>query len=489
VEILNLSREDLLSLLEREKKARESLIKAYFTLAEAQTVEEVVQHVLTIATELTESEGASCLLIDENTGDLVFKAATGEKSQELIGMRVPVGKGIAGKIAAEKTVVIVSNAEKDKNHYKGVDKKTGFTTRNLMGVPMLFLNEQVIGVIEVVNKIKGEYTQWDAELLSAFANIAASVIVNTMLLEKLHAEKKKVEAMVKASPVAICIFDSNTSSVKLANDFFQEIEHLLPSSFIRSKVDNIKSSDKTEISNSILTILKPSFASFSTRITPLSENEHIVYLTDTSELLLQQLILYQALQKIPTKTLELLSQNNNSEVAHFLKRTKWASRLAAGPLRIERNFHSVTKLIDTISSEFEALFSKRNLNFNIFLENLSTEDNLLLDFEAVYEAIAELLSNSYKYTEKGEVTLTISKISEDRVYFTVKDTGIGFSDSDYEKLKLPVNRVEFIKRLWEGAFGLLFVQEVAKAHAGTFKVSSEIGKGATISFSVKMTTV
>lgn len=62
-----------------------------------------------------------------------------------------------------------------------VDKQTGFKTRNLICIPIRTVNGDILGVVEVLNKISGEFDEQDARLLEAFAGNAGTAIENAML--------------------------------------------------------------------------------------------------------------------------------------------------------------------------------------------------------------------------------------------------------------------------------------------------------------------
>jgi signal transduction histidine kinase len=82
---------------------------------------------------------------------------------------------------------------KDKRHFKAIDKQTDFLTRNLLGVP-LFLHETIIGVLEVMNKRSGNFNQNDLHLLESVASFAAIAIENARLHRNVLAERDRVIA-------------------------------------------------------------------------------------------------------------------------------------------------------------------------------------------------------------------------------------------------------------------------------------------------------
>ncbi len=138
------------------------------------------------ARKIMNTEGVSLLLINKNTGELIFHTVTGKKSSKIKSIKIPSGKGIAGWIVDNKKSLIVNDVRKDKRFYQGTDKKTGFKTYNLIGAPLMS-NDKVIGAIEAVNK-KGHipFEQDDMDVFVALANMAAIAIQNAQYYKELH---------------------------------------------------------------------------------------------------------------------------------------------------------------------------------------------------------------------------------------------------------------------------------------------------------------
>jgi signal transduction histidine kinase len=136
-------------------------------------------------------EAGSLLLIDDETGELVFQIALGEKAEGVKPFRLPMGLGIAGHVAQSAEPLMISDAQKDRRHYKEVDVTTDFLTRSILCVPMIFKG-RVIGVIEIMNKLEGDFTESDLTLLNSTATYAAIAIENARLHQSVLAERDRV---------------------------------------------------------------------------------------------------------------------------------------------------------------------------------------------------------------------------------------------------------------------------------------------------------
>ncbi|MCI0520109.1 MAG: ATP-binding protein [Chloroflexi bacterium] len=135
------------------------------------------------AAELCSAEAASILLYDEAKRQLYFEAATNLETPLLKGLIVPVESSIAGWIIQERQPIIISDAQKDPRHFSKVGQTTKVQTRSLLGVPLI-AKDQVIGVLEAINKLQGNFTEADQEVLIALGAQAAVAIENARLFQQ-----------------------------------------------------------------------------------------------------------------------------------------------------------------------------------------------------------------------------------------------------------------------------------------------------------------
>jgi signal transduction histidine kinase len=156
-------------------------------------LDKVLTRIMEEVDELLQVEAGSLLLTEPATGDLVFQIALGDRAQELKPFRIPKGQGIAGEVALTGKPLLISNVDQDERHFKAVDEKINFSTRNMLCVPLL-LYDRVVGVLQVLNKKVGNFTQHDQELLSSIASYAAIAIENARLHENVLAERDRVIA-------------------------------------------------------------------------------------------------------------------------------------------------------------------------------------------------------------------------------------------------------------------------------------------------------
>jgi signal transduction histidine kinase len=144
-------------------------------------LEPLLQNMLESAVSILNCEAGSLFLVDEPTGDLVFKVTVGPVAANLVGQRLPPGSGIVGRAVQSRGPVIENEAQRSPTRFSGTDQQTGFVSRSLLAVP-LQVKGGVIGVVEVINRRDGlPFVEEDQNLLTAFAGQAAVAMENARL--------------------------------------------------------------------------------------------------------------------------------------------------------------------------------------------------------------------------------------------------------------------------------------------------------------------
>ncbi len=161
----------------------ERLMEVSRQLSSTLELRTLLNQIIQAATEMTDAEEASILLIDVQTGELRFEAASHLTSGAMTAIAVPMNS-VAGWIAKHGEPVLVEDAQHEQRWYRGVDDVIQHRTRNILGVPMK-AHERVIGVVEAINKRDNvSWTEDDVSTLSTLAAQAAIAIENARLFQQ-----------------------------------------------------------------------------------------------------------------------------------------------------------------------------------------------------------------------------------------------------------------------------------------------------------------
>ena len=195
----------------------QKLCEANQDLASVESVESLVPLLLDLAREVTDAEASSFFTYDADRQVLRFYTIQDDTiddaaEKSLKEMEIPLGEGIVGWVARQRQPLIVADAQKDDRFFKAADKSSGFVTRSILGVPVVYADE-LLGVMEVLNPMgKAGFDESDKDLLVSFANLAAVAIFRARLLQERLEQQKlqiqmetaaKIQALFRPSPPEI----------------------------------------------------------------------------------------------------------------------------------------------------------------------------------------------------------------------------------------------------------------------------------------------
>src|ERR671937_1763893 len=145
------------------------------------SLEDLLDELLTRIREILDADTAAFLMLDERTDELVARAAKGLEEEVERGVRIPVGGGFAGPIAAERHVVALDDVD-HANVLNPILRETGI--KSLLGAPLL-ARGRVLGVVHVGMLVRRRFGADDIELLQLAAERAAIALEHELVHEEL----------------------------------------------------------------------------------------------------------------------------------------------------------------------------------------------------------------------------------------------------------------------------------------------------------------
>lgn len=163
----------------------------------------LLRSVVDVARTIFDARAASIMLVDEATGELVFEAVSGEGSQSLVGSRFPLGKGVAGFVAASGQTLVIDDVSRDPRFAGDVAKSTGYTPQALMAAPLLEDGE-AFGVLSVLDRGQTARVSTLAdiellELLAAQASTALSIVQRARAARRAVGEDGRLAALARVA--------------------------------------------------------------------------------------------------------------------------------------------------------------------------------------------------------------------------------------------------------------------------------------------------
>ncbi|MGL5063665.1 MAG: ATP-binding protein [Microcoleus sp.] len=152
--------------------------------------------------------------------------------------------------------------------------------------------------------------------------------------------------------------------------------------------------------------------------------------------------------------------------------------LHPAPLHLPSLLQSVVE-IDRIRAE------QKGINFD-FQADADLPAGVCADEKRLRQVLINLLGNAIKFTDRGSVTFKVESI-EDKIRFQVRDTGVGMTPEQVEKIFLPFEQVGDLKKQAEGTgLGLAITQKIVSLMGGEISVSSIPGEGSTFSVELEL---
>jgi sigma-B regulation protein RsbU (phosphoserine phosphatase) len=162
-------------------------LNAMRTVSEVMTsninLDDLLNLILNKLVSTINAERGTLYLLDDERGELWSKVLL-EEIGPLSEIRVKVGEGISGHVAATGEVVNIPDAYADPRFNPQFDRVTGFRTRSILAAPMFNPQQKIIGVVQLLNKQDGPFTFRDERLLAAMSSQAAISIENARLYQQ-----------------------------------------------------------------------------------------------------------------------------------------------------------------------------------------------------------------------------------------------------------------------------------------------------------------
>ena len=139
------------------------------SLASEEAHKTLLQSIVDVARAIFDARASSIFLLDEDAGELVLEAVSGEGQEDLVGMRFPSSAGIAGWVLVTRQPLVLDDVTQDPRHARNVAERTGYVPKKLMAVPLLH-EERTLGVLYVLDRNdESAFTLREMDLLALFA--------------------------------------------------------------------------------------------------------------------------------------------------------------------------------------------------------------------------------------------------------------------------------------------------------------------------------
>lgn len=165
---------------------------------------------------ITNAERSSLFFLDEETGELWTKFGMGLDSTV-----IRTSKGIVSYVANSKVSYIVNDPYENPYFDSSVDIETGYRTKSVLSVPIFSTSKKVLGVIQVINKIDGEFNTNDLSILEGFASQIRIALENAHLFRQVNGIKNYLDILIQNLDNGIVTVGINGEIQTLNNTFYR----------------------------------------------------------------------------------------------------------------------------------------------------------------------------------------------------------------------------------------------------------------------------
>ena len=218
-----------------------SLIEATKNVNSTIDIDKLLGVILETAQKSINADRGTVYLIDELKGELWSKVAQGE---DMVEIRLPIGKGLAGSVAQTGEVINLADAYQDPRFNPEIDKQTGYVTKSMLTTPMKDKDGNIVGVFQMLNKENhGVFTEEDIEFLDALSAGASIAIQNAKMAQEIVKSERLSSIGQMASAIihdiknpmnTIRVYaqvmkkkSGNEEAVKLADEMIRQVDRLV----------------------------------------------------------------------------------------------------------------------------------------------------------------------------------------------------------------------------------------------------------------------
>jgi adenylate cyclase len=193
-----------MELIEDRRKTSELLLDVMKSFSSELEIDALLLKIMERTSTVLQAERSTLFLVDRKSQEIWSKVAQGSGMVEI---RVPIGRGIAGTVAATGETINIPDAYADPRFNQEVDRRTGYRTRTILCAPIRDGQGAVVGVAQVLNKAGGPFTRDDEDLLAALSAQAFIALDNARLFESVVTMKNYNESILSCMATGVMTLD------------------------------------------------------------------------------------------------------------------------------------------------------------------------------------------------------------------------------------------------------------------------------------------
>jgi HAMP domain-containing protein/signal transduction histidine kinase/CheY-like chemotaxis protein len=447
--------------------------------------------------------------------ELRLMASYGYKKRKNVSNRFKVGEALVGQAALERKPILL--AEPPDDYIKVTSGLGEAVPKNIIVMPVLF-EEQVLGVIELASfrEFSDTHQQFLDQLMETIGVVLSTIIANMRteelleqsqaLTQELQSQSEELQSQQDELKRSNSELEEQAKSLKASEELLQTQQEELQQTNeeLQEKAALLQQQNRDiEIKNREIELARKSLEEKAEQLA-LSSKYKSEFLANMSHelrtplnslLILSNLLAQNEDGNLSDKQIEFAHtiHTAGSDLLALINDILDLSKVEAGKMEVHPAHLGIQAVTDYVERSFRPVADEKKLGFEI-----STADDLPATIETdeqrLQQVLKNLLSNAFKFTDKGGVTLRIERAPTEMTFdseilnkaggvvaFSVSDSGIGIAE---DKLKLIFEAFQqadgTTSRKYGGTgLGLSISREIARLLGGEIKASSIVGEGST----------
>lgn len=422
------------------------------------------------------------------------------KKRKNLPTEIHLGEGVVGQVAVEKKTIVITNVPEE---YVSISTGIGEASpRNILVTPCIN-NGEVVCIIEL-----GSFRDFTDEQLQFIEEVSESIAIsinsaesrarmNELLnktleqseelqaqQEELRQNNEELEEQTKALKESEAFMQSQQEELRVINE---ELEERTKSLELQKKDIISKNQMLQQVQQEIEEKANDLEAANKYKTEFLANMSHELRTPLNSIIVLSQMLAEnKEIRSLDGKQIQFINTIHSSgeELLKLINDILDLSKVEAGKLDINLEDVDLNELIQYEKSKFAPIAEKNGLYFNIEIEK-DAPLKIVSDSQRLQQIINNLLSNAFKFTHNGGVTLSITSVKElegeNLLAISVKDTGIGIPKDKRELIFEAFKQSDgTTSRKYGGTgLGLSISRQLCELLGGTIKLESMEGKGST----------
>lgn len=477
------------------------------------SVNELTQKTINVLSRLIEAENGSFYIFNEDENKLVLNSTFAGTKSQMISDEYRIGHGIIGQVALERKAILLKNVRRSES--SSIDA----ICLNVYAFPLIY-EEKLYGVIEI-----SSFEMVD-DLRKQFIDVISSTIAISL---SSAIQNEKIKELLLISEEATNKAQEMSNQLKGANEILEEHQRQLQVQAEELQQTNAQLEEQQQILQQQSEEMQQTNAQLEENQLHMEEQSRLLRIKNeelekSRKEILEQSKAYEMANKYKTQFLANISHelrtplnsiillsnllvrsernikaqdaqekieviyNSGQHLLSLINDILDLSKIEAGRIELNCKYFKSDELINELTSMFKETAMEKSIEF-VWEDKFN--DIIYGDKEKISQILRNFLSNAFKFTHGGLVSLKIWREDNcgDKVVFSVIDTGIGISNENLDIIFEEFHQGDgSISRKYGGTgLGLSISNKLCNLMNGEIKVVSEPGVGSTFSFYLPLT--